>query len=32
MIQVSLRNNHWDPARDNVVGCVLQVAAWLHQQ
>lgn len=29
MIQVSLRNTNWDPARDTVVGCVLQVAAWL---
>lgn len=31
MIQVSLRNNNWDPARDSVVGCVLQVAAWLRE-
>lgn len=27
--QVSLRHNAWDPARDNVVGCVLQTRAWL---
>jgi hypothetical protein len=32
MIQVSLRNNNWDPARDNVLGCVLQVTDWLRAQ
>jgi hypothetical protein len=31
-IQVSLRNNRWDPARDSLLGCVLQVAAWLREQ
>lgn len=29
VIQVSLRHNNWDPGRDRVVGCVLQVAAKL---
>jgi hypothetical protein len=29
MIQVSLRHNNWDPERDRVLGCVLQVAAFL---
>jgi hypothetical protein len=28
-IQVSLRHNNWDPERDRIVGCVLQVAARL---
>jgi hypothetical protein len=32
MIQVSLRNNNWDPARDRVLGCILQVADWLRGQ
>jgi hypothetical protein len=32
MIQVSLRNNSWDPARDSVLGCVLQVCDWLRAQ
>lgn len=27
--QVSLRHSAWDPARDNVVGCVLQTQSWL---
>lgn len=32
MIQVSLRNNNWDPARDRILGCILQVADWLRAQ
>jgi hypothetical protein len=32
MIQVSLRNSNWSPARDNIVGCVMQVADWLASQ
>jgi hypothetical protein len=28
-IQVSLRQTAWDPARDTVVGCVLQTQSWL---
>lgn len=32
MIQVSLRNNNWDPARDRVLGCILQVGDWLRAQ
>ncbi len=32
VIQVSLRNTRWDPARDGLIGCVLQVAAWLREQ
>lgn len=31
-IQVSLRNSRWDTARDGLLGCVLQVAAWLREQ
>lgn len=27
--QVSLRHNAWNPAHDNVVGCILQTQAWL---
>jgi hypothetical protein len=27
--QVSLRHTGWDPAHDNVLGCVLQTQAWL---
>jgi hypothetical protein len=32
MIQVSLRNNNWDPARDSILGCVLQVTDWLRSR
>jgi hypothetical protein len=32
VIQISLRHNRWDPERDRVVGCVLQVAEWLRRQ
>jgi hypothetical protein len=28
-IQVSLRQTAWDPARDTVVGCVVQTQSWL---
>jgi hypothetical protein len=31
VIQVSLRHNNWDPERDRVLGCVLQVADWLRR-
>lgn len=29
VIQVSLRHNNWDPVRDRVLGCILQVQEWL---
>jgi len=29
VVQVSLRHNRWDPARDSAVGSVLQVRDWL---
>jgi hypothetical protein len=32
VIQVSLRHNQWDPQRDRVIGCVMQVCAWLRNQ
>jgi hypothetical protein len=31
VVQVSLRHNQWDPQRDRVAGCVLQVAERLRQ-
>jgi len=32
MIQVSLRNANWNAAKDSIVGCVMQVSAWLRSQ
>jgi len=32
MIQVSLRNVNWNATKDNIVGCVMQVSAWLRAQ
>lgn len=32
VIQVSLRHASWDPTRDRVTGCVMQVADWLRSQ
>ena len=32
MIQVSLRNANWSPARDNILGCLMQVSGWLRSQ
>ena len=32
VIQVSLRHNRWDATRDSLLGCVLQVTAWLREQ
>jgi hypothetical protein len=29
VIQISLRNNNWNPGQDSIVGCVMHVAAWL---
>jgi hypothetical protein len=29
VLQVSLRHNNWDPARDSAIGSVLQVGDWL---
>lgn len=31
VIQVSLRHMAWDPAHDNVIGCVLQTQSWLRR-
>jgi len=31
VIQVSLRHNNWDPHRDRVLGCILQVKEWLQR-
>lgn len=30
-VQVSLRNNNWDPATDTALGCLLQVSDWLRR-
>jgi hypothetical protein len=32
MIQVSLRQENWDPRRDNAVGAVMQTQDWLRSQ
>jgi hypothetical protein len=32
VVQVSLRHNSWDPARDSAVGSVYQVRDWLRTQ
>lgn len=32
VIQVSLRQENWDPRRDNAVGAVMQTQAWLRSQ
>jgi hypothetical protein len=32
VIQVSLRQENWDPRRDNAVGAVMQTQSWLRSQ